>query len=117
MARCELFIGMRFHSLVLSSAVYVPIIGLIYAPKVRGYMRLLDCAEYGLELADLTPELLYQKISKAWSDRGELKCQQTVVVDSLKDGARRAAKSVRERYFPGHAAATASNDSSVRSAA
>lgn len=102
MKRSELFIGMRFHSLVLSSAVEVPIIGLIYAPKVRGYMRLLDCEEYGLELAQLTPGTLADKISTAWEDRVDLKKKQMMIVDDLKAGARRAARTIRERFYPEH---------------
>ncbi|MCB0334287.1 MAG: polysaccharide pyruvyl transferase family protein, partial [Bdellovibrionales bacterium] len=73
MQRCELLIGMRFHSLVLASAVEAPIVGLIYAPKVRGFMRLLDCEEFGLELGTLSPSILSQTLTKAWNNRQELK--------------------------------------------
>lgn len=105
MRKCELFIGMRFHSVVLASAVEAPVIGLIYAPKVRGFMRLLDCEQYGLELANLTTESLADTLIKAWNDRVALKSKQKVIIDDLKTGARRAAQTVAERYFPEQATA------------
>jgi polysaccharide pyruvyl transferase WcaK-like protein len=100
MRRCELFMGMRFHSVVLASAVGCPLVGLIYAPKVRGYMRLLDSEKYALELAALTPENLANTLSLAWENRKDIQKEQQVVVDDLKAGARRAATSIRTRYYP-----------------
>lgn len=100
MRECELFIGMRFHSLVLASAVAAPIIGLIYAPKVKGYMRLLDCEKYSIELADVRADSLANSISSAWKERKELQKKQQTVIDGLREGAHRAAKQVREVYYP-----------------
>ena len=100
MRECELFIGMRFHSVVLASAVEVPIIGLVYAPKVRGFMELLECQNYSIELADVSKELISSTVINAWEQRAEIKAQQKEVVDKLKAGAKRAAEVIRERYFP-----------------
>ena len=111
MRRCELFMGMRFHSVVLASAVEAPVIGLVYAPKVRGFMRQLGCADYALELAALTPASLCASIVHGWNDRAALRARQKSVIDQLKAGARRAAAIVRERYFAGakSAASAAAN--------
>lgn len=100
MRRAELFIGMRFHSVVLASAVESPILALIYAPKVRGYMRLLGCEEYALELKELTSDRLSERIQNAWPNRQAIKLRQKGIVDELKRGAERAARTVRDRYFP-----------------
>jgi polysaccharide pyruvyl transferase WcaK-like protein len=100
MRRCDLFMGMRFHSCILASAVESPIIGLIYAPKVRGYMRLLDCAEQSVELAGINSESLAEIITKSWENRALIKAKQKEVVDKLKIGAHKAALTLRERYFP-----------------
>ncbi len=107
MRKCELFMGMRFHSVVLASAVYAPVIGLIYAPKVRGFMRLLECEQYGLELAQLSKESLAKTIASAWNIRRDLQVTQRPVIDALKAGARRAATTIRERYYPNYQAKTA----------
>lgn len=100
MKECELFIGMRFHSVILASAVETPILGLIYAPKVRGYFRLLGCEEYGLELAEITSSSLSDAVVAAWKGRAELRARQKKVIDELKRGAHNAAEEVTRRYFP-----------------
>jgi len=100
MRKCDLFIGMRFHSVILASAVETPILGLIYAPKVRGYFRLLGCEEYGLELSTLTANSLSDALVSAWIKRDELKSIQKRVIDDLKRGAHKACEEVCRRYFP-----------------
>ena len=107
MKLCGLLVGMRFHSLILSSSVGVPIVGLIYAPKVRGYMRLLGCGDYGIELNTITPETLGQQIARAWLDRSALQSKQAAVVEALRTGARQASQQLRTRYFPKHRGAAA----------
>lgn len=102
MKLCGLLVGMRFHSLILSSSVAVPIVGLIYAPKVRGYMRQLGCAEYGIELNTITPETLGQQIARAWIDRKALQSKQQRVVEALRAGAQQASQQLRTRYFPNY---------------
>lgn len=100
MRRCGLFMGMRFHSVILASAVEVPIIGLIYAPKVRGYMRLLKCEDVAVELSTITKDSLSKTIVHAWNNRDSLRSRQKKIIDVLKDGALRAASRIREHYFP-----------------
>lgn len=99
MRECELFMGMRFHSVILASAVEVPIVSLIYAPKVRGYMRLLDCEEYGLEFAALTEDILTERLIDAWNNRKEIQQRQKAVIDVLKRGAHEATNVVVDKYF------------------
>jgi polysaccharide pyruvyl transferase WcaK-like protein len=99
MRQCQLFAGMRFHSVVLASAVEVPIIGLIYMPKVRGFMRLLHCEDYSLELGKLTLDSFSATIERGWKERETLKARQKSTIDELKAGALRAAARIRERYF------------------
>jgi polysaccharide pyruvyl transferase WcaK-like protein len=103
MQKCTLFIGMRFHSLVLASAVGVPIIGLVYAPKVRGLMTSMNTPEYALELPGLTPSKLAERIVSAWSNLGALVERQQMAVNGFKDGAHKAARLVCERFFPNSA--------------
>lgn len=97
--RCGLLVGMRFHSIVLASSVETPVIGLIYAPKVRGYLRLLKCEDYGLELASLTAENLAAKLTEAWDSRLALQARQRVVITELKAGAEYAADLLMQKYF------------------
>ncbi len=41
-SRCELMIGMRLHSLVYATTVNTPVIGLIYDPKVEGFLKYIN---------------------------------------------------------------------------
>jgi polysaccharide pyruvyl transferase WcaK-like protein len=87
MRRCGLFVGMRFHSLVLSSSVGVPVFGLVYAPKVRGLMREID-PDSVLELAELTEAGFATKLADSWNRRAELLERQRPVVERFRQGAR-----------------------------
>ena len=97
--RCGILVGMRFHSIVLASSVETPVVGLIYAPKVRGYLKLLKCEEFSLELASLTPQYLGQKLAEAWNARRELQERQRPIIGDLKEGAEHAADLLCSRYF------------------
>jgi len=99
MRRCGLLVGMRFHSIVLASSVEIPVVGLIYAPKVRGYLRLLKCEDYGLELASLNAENLGAKLAEAWDAREALQERQRPIIKELKAGAEYAADLLVSRYF------------------
>ncbi len=90
MARTEMFVGMRFHSLVLASAVGVPVVGLAYAPKVRSLMKLLNSSHLCLELQAVTAEGLAVKLKEAWTSREALRTQQQAVVAGLRQTAKRA---------------------------
>jgi polysaccharide pyruvyl transferase WcaK-like protein len=97
--RCGLLVGMRFHSIVLASSVETPVVGLIYAPKVRGYLRLLKCEDYGLELASLNAQNLGDKLAEAWDARSALQERQRPIIRELKAGAEYAADLLVRRYF------------------
>ena len=90
MRKCGLLVGMRFHSLVLASAAGASILGLVYAPKVKGYMRLLDCEEFCLELKEVDKPIFVETLASAWDSREELRERQQVVVSGLRDTAQDA---------------------------
>jgi len=114
MRRCSLFMGMRFHSLVLASAVESPIIGLVYAPKVRSYMRFLESEDVSLELNKLTEEKLAGIIIHAWENRAEIQQRQKAHVDKLKEGAQNAANLLCDRFFSPKMSIAQTEPSSVR---
>ncbi len=99
MRECSLLVGMRFHSLILATAVQVPVVGLIYAPKVRDLMQLLETPRYGLELAQLSAENLAAALAEAWKDRDELRRKQQSVVEGLRQGARLSSRLLKEECF------------------
>lgn len=115
--KCGLLVGMRFHSIVLASSVETPVIGLIYAPKVRGYLRLLKCEEFGLELAKVTPETLSETLVRAWDARAQLQQQQRPTIRDLKAGAEHAADLLVSRYYPQHSSKVSANPLTARAMA
>ena len=96
MALCQLFVGMRFHSLVLSSAVGAPIVGLIYAPKVAGLFDDLETPELALSMRTLTAESFAQKLKESWQRRAEIKQKQQARVQEFCQGAHKAFRLVVE---------------------
>ncbi len=99
MRMCRLLIGMRFHSLVLAAGAGAPIVGLIYAPKVRDLFKLMSCEEYSLELKELSPSRLVELILKAWNGSEELKVRQQKVIEELKSAARKTTEEVSEEFL------------------
>jgi polysaccharide pyruvyl transferase WcaK-like protein len=100
MRECKLLVGMRFHSLILSSSVGVPIVGLVYAPKVRDYFALLNCPDVMLELANITPTTLADTVVAAWNNREFIGERQRVVVEALREAAANSVRETVRRYFP-----------------
>lgn len=52
LGRCDVLVGMRFHSLLLATAHGVPFVGLSYDPKCRRYLDAID-HPHRVELTDL----------------------------------------------------------------
>lgn len=46
LSRCTITLGMRLHSLIYSFGVGVPVIGLSYDPKVKGFLEYANCPYY-----------------------------------------------------------------------
>ena len=67
--RLELFVGMRTHSLILSSAMGVPPVGIVTYPKNRGYMRTIGMENNLIEFRDLSTDSFFEKISAAFENR------------------------------------------------
>lgn len=99
MRHCELLVGMRFHSLVLASAVGVPVVGLVYAPKVRGFMRLIGCEDLAIELSDVSESTMREQLHRAWTERKALRERQQPVVNHFKEGAHQSIQTIAQRYF------------------
>ena len=98
-SHCELFAGMRLHSLIIASRSGAPVFGLVYAPKVRSFLKQLTTPERSFELASLTKETLYSELDSAWENRAEIKKTQQVVAKQLEAKATEAAQILAKRYY------------------
>lgn len=56
LAGCNLVLGMRLHSLILAIGNGIPVVGLIYDPKVRNLMSQAGIGQFAIDLNNATPE-------------------------------------------------------------
>ena len=74
MKRMDLVLGMRLHALIYSVSLSVPVIGLIYDPKVQGFLEYVNQPWAG-NVADLNLDSLKKLIDEVWSNRKEISQQ------------------------------------------
>ena len=67
----ELVVSMRLHTLIFSARMGVPLVGLVYDPKVEFYLELLDMPSGG-EVTGFREEEFLSAVRGALSRRGEL---------------------------------------------
>ncbi len=92
----QLFAGMRTHSLILSSAMGVPPVGILTYPKNRGYMRTIGLESHLVEFKDLSVESYFSRISAAFAQREHIKKEMLPQVAREKEKARRSAEVLQE---------------------
>ena len=71
--RLDLFVGMRTHSLILSTAMGIPAAGVVTYPKNRGYMKTIGQEDCLIEFSDMSTENFFELISQTWSRRKEIR--------------------------------------------
>jgi len=73
LARCDLVVGMRLHSLVFAIKAAVPAVGLIYDPKAANLMSRAALGAYTVDLPTLRGEELWEAMSRALDHREEVR--------------------------------------------
>ena len=92
--RLDLFAGMRTHSLILSSAMGVPPVGIMTYPKNLGYMRTIGLENNLIQFRNLTADNYTQLITRAFENRESLKTEMIPRVKREKEKAQAAAKTL-----------------------
>ncbi len=95
-SRCKLLVGMRLHSLIIAARAGTPVVGLVYAPKVRSFLKQLGTPERSIELAEMSSERLYTELVDAWKNVSSIKTTQQEIVRTLESNALDAGRIVRE---------------------
>ncbi len=67
----DLMIGMRLHALIYAVSMCVPIVGIVYDPKVEGLLRYTHQYSAG-EVQDLKKDKLLAVINEVWEKRQSL---------------------------------------------
>ena len=69
--KMDFIIGMRLHALIFAAVQGVPMVGLVYDPKVEDFLTLVDQPAAGW-VADLTAPALEECVEDIWPRRGEV---------------------------------------------
>lgn len=90
-SRLDLVIGVRLHSLVMAATANTPVISVSYAPKVKGFINLLEQYQYMLELESLSFENLKGKVEDALLNRESIKAKLKIRIQQLQQQAEKNA--------------------------
>jgi polysaccharide pyruvyl transferase WcaK-like protein len=96
LGRVDAFVGMRTHSLILSSSMHTPVGAIIAYPKSLGYMQAIDLADQVLEFKDFSEEALWALVRRTWEQRAALRSRIAVSVERERAKARAAALELSE---------------------
>lgn len=88
----DIVVGMRLHSLIFAAASNVPVVGIIYDPKVKSLLQRISMENYSVDVENFTETELKNKFIQAWENRQVLKLRITEKVAPLKKQALENAK-------------------------
>ncbi|MEA4848516.1 MAG: polysaccharide pyruvyl transferase CsaB [Clostridiaceae bacterium] len=72
--KLDLIFGMRLHALIYAVSLSVPVIGLIYDPKIQGFLEYVKQPSAG-NVADLELKSLKKLIDEVWSNKAAISQQ------------------------------------------
>ncbi len=99
-SRMDMIIGMRLHALVFAAGAGVPMIGLVYDPKIQGFLDYINQPSAG-DVRNLDFDVLKEMVEDVWNRKQEISSQ--LIVDSIplkekaKDNARVAVELITGR--------------------
>lgn len=70
--RLEIIVAMRLHSLIYAATQNVPMVGIVYDPKIEGFLKSIDMGHM-CSVENLQYDHLISNIDYVWKNRAELK--------------------------------------------
>lgn len=98
----DMMIGMRLHSIIFAAATNVPMVGLVYDPKVKGFLDMIGQERYAIDIRDLNYNTLISKIDDAWNNKEKIKSDLESKMDEIKERALFNAELVRDLVLKNH---------------
>ena len=83
----DLVIGMRLHSLILASAMNVPVVGITYQPKVRVFLQMIGQESRAIGIDDVNFEKMRHIIDETWNNREQIKKELKPRIKELQESA------------------------------
>lgn len=89
--KMEIMVGMRLHSLIYAASLGIPAVGLVYDPKVEGFLQYFNQTSAG-HVESLDYDCLEKAVEDVWSRKSLIKKQLEGITDELKQKALENAK-------------------------
>jgi len=100
---CDIFVGMRMHSLIGALSQGVPAIALAYGSKQLGLMRRFGMERFAFEMSDLREAVLGEALGRLWAEktglRGSIKSKmESEIVPASRENLTEVANLVESLY-------------------
>ena len=99
-SKMHVCVGMRLHTLIYSSSVGVPVIGIVYDPKVNGFLDYMGEEKY-INTEDITKENLSEYLDDVCKNYETTKSKMDLNVRILRQKAGENVELLKEILFGG----------------
>jgi polysaccharide pyruvyl transferase WcaK-like protein len=103
LARLDILVGMRTHSLIMASSGHTPVLGIIAYPKSRAYLNSIRQYDWQVEMNELTPDRLFAKIKALWAERAAVRRNLESIMPEERRKAQESAAALRSFVENAHA--------------
>ncbi len=90
-SKMDIMVGMRLHALVFSAGAGVPMVGLVYDPKIEGFLEYINQASAG-DVRNIDFEMLRDIVEDVWNKKELIKKRLESDVAVLKEKAKENAR-------------------------
>ena len=87
----NILLGMRLHALVFAAVASVPLVGLVYDPKIQGFLNIINQPSAG-DVRTLEYENLLELTEEVWQNREAISNRLSESIPALKENARENAR-------------------------
>ncbi|ODM27498.1 polysaccharide pyruvyl transferase CsaB [Clostridium sp. Bc-iso-3] len=84
--KTQMLIGMRLHALIFAASLGIPVVGMVYEPKVEGFMQYVNQMSAG-HVNSLELEHMKKVVDETWKNRDSIKKDLGKTTALLKDKA------------------------------
>lgn len=91
-ARCNLFVGARAHSIIAAISMCVPTLAIAYSVKAEGIMKMVHLDEYVCNFRNMSLEKIKIKTNDLWNNKEDIKNHLSSFIQPLKESLRSIGK-------------------------
>ena len=97
--RMEMLVGMRLHALIFATSMNIPVVGLVYEPKIEGFLQYANQSSAG-DVMNLKYDNLKNIVDEVWNNRRNIEIQLKKDIVLLKERALKNAEIAVELINP-----------------